>query len=129
MVGKINKLQYSKNDQAKNDFEKDFYKILNTALYGKTMENVRNRRKTEFNRKYNYEKPNKLQSELTFHGIHISYTNYDSYTFKHKEVHLDKPIYLGFAGLKLSRFVIFETCYDMLQTYFGEKNTLTFYGY
>ena len=40
-----------KRNQAVNDFEKDFYKLLNNAFYGKTMENVRNRLKIKFIKK------------------------------------------------------------------------------
>ena len=40
-----------KRNRANKDFEKDFYKLLNNAFYGKTMENIRNRSKVEFVRK------------------------------------------------------------------------------
>ena len=45
-----------KRNEAVNDFEKDFYKLLNNAFYGKTMENVRNRLKIKFIKKMIMEK-------------------------------------------------------------------------
>ena len=35
---------------------------------------------------------------------------------------MDKPIYLGFAVLELSKLIIYETYHDNLQPYFGEKD-------
>ena len=40
---KYKNLITQKRNKAKNDFEKDFYKLLNNAFYGKTMEKVKNR--------------------------------------------------------------------------------------
>ena len=111
-----------KRNQAVNDFEKDFYKLLNNAFYGKTMENVRNRLKIKFVKKDDYREIVKQQSKLTFNGIHKSYENCDSYTFKQNEVLMDKPIYLGFTVLELSKLHMYETYYDILQPYFGQEN-------
>ena len=111
-----------KRNKAKNDFEKDFYKLLNNAFYGKTMENVRNRLKIKFIKKDDHKEIIKQQSKLTFNGIHKSYDNCDSYSFKQNEVLMDKPIYLGFTVLELSKLHMYETYYDILQPYFGQEN-------
>ena len=116
-----------KRNKAKNDFEKDFYKLLNNAFYGKTMENVRNRFKIKFIKKDDFREIIKQQSKLTFNGIHKSYENCDSYTFKQNEVLMDKPIYLGFTVLELSKLHMYETFYDKLQPYFGQENILLLY--
>ena len=92
-----------KRNRAKNEFEKDFYKLLNNSFYGKTMEIVRNRKKLEFIKKEDTHKIIKQQSKLTFNGIHKSYEKYDSYTLKQNEILMDKPIYLGFAVLELNK--------------------------
>ena len=109
-----------KRNQAVNDFEKDFYSLLNNTFYGKTMENVRNRLKIKFIKKDEYREIIKQQSKLTFNGIHKSYENYDSYTFKQNEVLMDKPIYLGVTVLELSKLLMYETYYDKLQPFFGQ---------
>ena len=69
-----------------------------------------------------YEEIIKHQCKLTFNGIHKSYENYDSYTFKQNEVLLDKPIYLGFSVLELSNLLLYETYFDKLQPYVGQAN-------
>ena len=98
-----------KRNQAVNDFEKDFYKLLNNAFFGKTMENVRTRLKIKFIKKDDYREIIKHQFKLTFNGIHKSYENCDSYTHKQNEVLIDEPIYLGFTVLEISKLHMYET--------------------
>ena len=84
------------------------------------MENVRNRLKIKPNKKDEYKEIIKHQSKLTVKGIHKSYDNCDIYTFKQNEVLMDKPIYLGFSVLELSKVLMYETYYDKLQPYFAQ---------
>ena len=51
-----------------------------------------------------------------------SFGNCDSYLVKEHEILMDKPIYLGFAILELSKLHMYETYYDKLQPYFGQEN-------
>ena len=111
-----------KRNKAKNEFEKDFFKFLVNAAFGKFLENVRNRLGLELTKKGDIKKFIKQQSKLTFNGIQKSYENYDSYTFKKNEVVMDKAIYVGFAILELSKLHMYETYYDTLQPYFGQEN-------
>ena len=62
----------------------------------------------------------KQQCKLTFNGIHRPLENCNSYSFKHNEVLLEKPIYLGFPVLELSKLHMYETYYGKLQPYFGQ---------
>ena len=108
-----------KRAQADSDFDKDYHKNLICSFFGKTMEDVRNRIKVEFVKNTNERKILKYQSRLDFDGIHKSYQDYDSYTFKSNVVKMEKPIYLGFTILELSKLLMYETYYDKLQKYFG----------
>ena len=111
-----------KRNKARNDFEKDCFKLLVNAAFGKFLENVRNRLGLELIKKDNIKKIITQQSKLTFNGIQKSYENYDSYTFTKNEVVMDKAICVGFAILELSKLHMYETYYDTLQPYFGQEN-------
>ena len=111
-----------KRNKAKNDFEKNFFKILVNAAFGKFLENVRNRLEIELIKKNNVKKIIIRQSKLTFNGIQKSHENYDSYTFKQNQVVMDIAIYVGFSILELNKLHMYETYYDTLQPYFGQEN-------
>ena len=91
-------------------------------FHGKTCKNVGTRIKVGFIKKDDTNKIIKQQSKLTFNGLKKPFENYDSYTIKQIEVLLDKPIYLGFAILELSKLILYETFSNKLQPYFGQKN-------
>ena len=110
-----------KRNRAKNDFEKDFIKLLVNAAFGKFLENVRNRLRLELIKKHDIKDIIKQQSKLTSNGIHKSYENCDSYTFKQNETLMDKARYVGFTILELSKLHMYETYYDTLQPYFGQE--------
>ena len=111
-----------KRNKAKNDFEKDFFKLLVNASFGKFLENIRNRLELELIKKDNIKKIFNRQSKLTFNGIQKSYENYDIYRFKQNQVVMDKAIYVEFSILELSKLHMYETYYDTLQPYFGQEN-------
>ena len=71
MVRKNIDFNTQERNRANNDLEKDFYKLLKNAFYGKTMKNVRKRICIDIIKKDN-EKINKQQSKLSFNGIHKS---------------------------------------------------------
>ena len=59
---------------------------------------------------------------MSFKGIHKSCEYCDSYSFRPNKVKMDKPIYLGFTVLELSKLHMYETYYDKLEPYFGQEN-------
>ena len=85
-----------KRNKAENDFEKNFYKFLVNAAFGKFLENVRNRLNLELIKKGDIKKMIKQQSKLTFNGIQKTYENYYSFTYKKMKSLWIKPYMLVF---------------------------------
>ena len=116
-----------KRNRAKNDFEKDFLKILVNAAFGKILEIVRKRLRLEFIKKDDNKNIIEQQSKLLFNSIHKSYENCDSYTFKQNEVVMDKAIYVGFASLEKGKLHMYEAYYDKLQPHSGLEKLQSHY--
>ena len=73
------------------------------------MENVRNREKTELIKKDGDKKLVKMQSKLQFTGVNKSHSKNDSYAFENIEELKEKPIYLRFTVLELSKLLKYAT--------------------
>ena len=115
-----------KKAEADSDFKKDYHKGLSNSFFGKTMVDVRNRIRIEIVKNTDEKTILRYQSRLDFDGIHKSYKDYDSYTFKKNVIKMEKPIYLGFVILELSKLLRYETYYK-LQKYFGQDGIQLLY--
>ena len=92
--------------EAKNDFEKDFFKLMNNAIFGKTMENVRNHGDIKI--VSTDKKRNKLASEPNYHTTKRISKNLLKTEMKKVEVKMNKLVYLGQAILDISKLLIYE---------------------
>ena len=108
-----------KRTVSKTNFEKDLYKLMNNAFFGKTMENVRDRTNLEFIPHTNIDQIIKRQSKLSFKRITNHYSEFSVYKFDKEKVIFDKPIYLGFSVLELSKLLMYEFYYHKLQPYYS----------
>ena len=103
--------------KASNDFEKDFFKLMNNAVFGKTMENVRKHRdiklvKTDCKR-------NKLVSEPNYHTMKLIEENLSIIEMKKVKVKMNKPIYLGLSILEISK-TMYEFWNDYMKRKYGD---------
>ena len=90
--------------EAKNDFEKDFFKQTNNSVFGKTMENVRKQRDimlvtTDIRRC-------QLVSEPNYYTIKWFSVNLLAIEMKKIKVKMNKPVFLGLSILEISKTLI-----------------------
>ena len=91
---------------AKNDFEKEFFKLMNNAVFGKAMENVRKHRDIEL--ATTDKKRSKLVSEPNYHTINYISENLSIIEIKRIKVKMNKPIYLGLSILEIRKILTYE---------------------
>ena len=104
--------------EAKNDFEKDFFKLMNNSIFGKTIENVRKHRDIKL--VTTDEKRNKLVSEPNYHTTKRFSENLLAIEMKKTKVKINKPIYLGMSILDISKTPIYKFWCDYFKSKYGD---------
>ena len=87
--------------EAKNEFEKDFFKLMNNSVFGKTMGNVRKHKDIKL--LTTEERRIKLVSEPNYHTAKKFSENLLAIEMKKAKVKMNKPLYLGMSILDISK--------------------------
>ena len=109
---------------AKNNFEKDFFTLMNNSVYGKTMENVRKHRDIKL--VTTDKKGSKLVSEPNYHVMNYISENLSIIEMKRAKVKMNKPIYLDLSILEISKLLMYEFWYDYMKPKYHDKVKLCY---
>ena len=109
---------------AKDDFEKDLFKLMNNAVFGKTMENIRKHRDIKL--VTTDKKRNKLVSEPNYHTMNYISEDLSIIEMNKTKVKMNKPIYLGLSILDISKILMYEFWYDYMKPKFGNRVKLCY---
>jgi len=110
--------------QAKNEFEKDFFKLMNNSVFGKTMENIR--KHVDIKLVNNEAAAMKLAAKPNFDRCTIFDENLVAIHMKKTKIVFNKPVYLGMCILDLSKTFMYDFHYKYIKTKYGNKATLLF---
>ena len=98
--------------ESKNDFEKDFFKLMNNSAYGKTMENVRKYRDIKLVATNSERK--KLVSEPNYHTCKQFSEDLMAIEMKKTKININQPVYVGQAVLDINKTLMNEFWYDYI---------------
>ena len=113
-----------KRKMAKNSFEKDFFKLMNNSVFGKTMENLRKRSNIQL--ETDPEHLLRLTRKPTYVSSKIFDENLVGVQTKKVRLVLDKPSYVGFSILDLSKTLMYEFHYNYIRKKYPHGSKLLF---
>ena len=105
--------------KTKIDFEKDFFKLMNNAVFGKNMENVRKHRDIKL--VTTERRRNCLVSKPNYHTTKFFTENLLAIEIKKMRILINKPVYLGFSILELSKILMYEFWHHYVKPKYAEK--------
>ena len=110
--------------KATSDFEKDFFKLMNNSVFGKTMENIRNR--VDIKLCSNERKLEKLTAKPNFESRTIFTENLAAIHMRKTKIKFNKPIYVGMAILDISKICMYDFYYNVMKEKFSENVKLLY---
>ena len=111
-----------KRKNAKNAFEKDFFKLMNNSVFGKTMENIRKRCNIYFETDPDHF--SRQRAKPTFVSCKIFHENLVAIHMKNNFLKLDKPSYVGMCILDLSNVLMYDFHYNFIKKKYGDRAKL-----
>ena len=117
-------LNTQKRTHAKNSFEKDFFKLMNNSVFGKTMENIRKR--VDVRLVTSKEKLLKLASKPTYVSSKIFNENLVAVHKIKETLTMNRPAYIGMCILDLSKTLMYDFHYNYIKHKYGNKAKLLF---
>ena len=109
---------------AKNEFEKDFFKLMNNSVFGKTMENVRNHRDIKLVTSDKTRK--RLVLEHNYHSHKKCSDHLMAIEMKKTRIKMNKPLYLGMSILDICKILMYEFWYNYIIPKYGHRAKLCY---
>ena len=113
-----------KRTNAKNSFEKDFFKLMNNSVFGKTMENIRKR--VDVRLVTDEKKLVKMAAKPTYESSKIFNKNLVAVHKIKETLTLNRPAYVGMCILDLSKVLMYDFHYNYIKDKYGNKAKLLF---
>jgi len=110
--------------KATNDFEKDFFKLMNNSVFGKTMERIENR--VDIRLVCDEKEATKLAAKVSFDRLTIFDENLIAIHNKRTKLLFNKPIYLGMCILDSSKTLMYDFHYNYIKKKYGDRAKLLF---
>jgi hypothetical protein len=108
--------------QANNDFEKKFFKLMNNAVYGKTLEKTRNHLDIKL-----ITDPNRLTKYAVsplFKRFKRFNENLVAIELLRSQILMNRPIYVGFCVLEVSKFKMYSFHYEHMKLKYPNQGQL-----
>ena len=113
-----------KRKHAKNSLKKDFFKLMNNSIFGKTMENLRKR--VDVRLVTDEKKLDKLTSKPTNVSSKIFNENLMAVHKIKESLTPNRPAYLGMCILDLSKTLMYDFHHGYIKRTYGNKAKLLF---